>query len=156
MTQIYNGQLSAVGGKFAIVAGRFNHFIVDSLVGGAQDAIVRMGGKSDDISVYWAPGAFEIPQLCRKVLSANKVDAIISIGAVIRGSTPHFEYVSNSVTKGMADLASQALIPVSFGVLTVDTIEQAIERAGTKSGNKGFEAAMSAIEMYDLFQQLDQ
>jgi 6,7-dimethyl-8-ribityllumazine synthase len=155
MAKVFNGQLAAGNAKFAIVAGRFNHFVVDALVGGAQDAIVRMGGNSDNISIYWAPGAFEIPQLARKVLAAGNVDALISVGAVIRGATPHFEQVANTVTKGMADIASGTLVPVAFGVLTVDTIEQAIERSGTKAGNKGFEAAMAAIEMLDLFRQLD-
>lgn len=155
MTKVYNGNFSAQNAHFAIVAGRFNHFIVDSLVSGAQDAIVRMGGNADAISVYWAPGAFEIPQLSHKVLESGKVDALISIGAVIRGSTPHFEYVANTVTKGMADIATSSKVPVAFGVLTVDTIEQAIERAGTKAGNKGFEAAMAVIEMLDLFRQIE-
>ena len=154
MTKVYNGQLSAGDAKFAIVAGRFNHFIVDALVSGAQDAVCRTGGSADNISVYWAPGAFEIPQLTRQVLANAKVDALISVGAVIRGSTPHFEHVANTVTKGLADIASTSDVPVAFGVLTVDTIEQAIERAGTKAGNKGFEAAMAAIEMLDLFRQL--
>ncbi len=155
MTKVYNGQLTAGNAKFAIVAGRFNHFIVDSLVGGAQDAICRMGGSSDNISVYWAPGAFEIPQLASKVVSAGKVQALITVGAVIRGSTPHFEYVSSAVARGVADIAATSKMPVAFGVLTTDTIEQAIERAGTKAGNKGFEAAMAAIEMLDLFRQID-
>ncbi|MBL4633289.1 MAG: 6,7-dimethyl-8-ribityllumazine synthase [Kofleriaceae bacterium] len=154
MAKEYSGQLSAGDAKFAIVAGRFNHFVVDALLAGAQDAIVRMGGSSDNISIYWAPGAFEIPQLARKVIAKTKVDAVITLGAVIRGSTPHFEYVANAVAKGVADIADGS-IPVSFGVLTVDTIEQAIERSGTKAGNKGFEAAMVAIEMLDLFRQLD-
>ncbi len=154
MSNVINGQLSAKGGKFAIVAGRFNHFIVDALVGGAQDAIVRLGGSADDVRVYWAPGAFEIPQVTRKVLSAGNVDAVIALGAVIRGATPHFEYVANAVARGMADIASNPDIPVAFGVLTTDTIEQAIERSGTKAGNKGFEAAMAAIEMVDLFRQI--
>ena len=154
MANEYSGQLSAGDAKFAIVAGRFNHFVVDALLAGAQDAIVRMGGSSDNISIYWAPGAFEIPQLTRKVIAKTKVDAVITLGAVIRGSTPHFEYVANAVAKGVADIAD-GVIPVSFGVLTVDTIEQAIERSGTKAGNKGFEAAMVAIEMLDLFRQLD-
>jgi 6,7-dimethyl-8-ribityllumazine synthase len=155
MAKVFNGQLAAGNAKYAIIAGRFNHFIVDALVGGAQDAIARMGGSPDNVSVYWAPGAFEIPQLSRKVLAAGKVDALISVGAVIRGATPHFEQVANTVTKGMADIASSTSVPVVFGVLTVDTIEQAIERAGTKAGNKGFEAAMAAIEMLDLFRQID-
>lgn len=155
MAKVFNGQLAAGDAKFAIIAGRFNHFIVDALVSGAQDAVARMGGSTDNVSVYWAPGAFEIPQLARKVLAAGKVDALISVGAVIRGATPHFEQVANTVTKGMADIASTTDVPVVFGVLTVDTIEQAIERAGTKAGNKGFEAAMAAIEMLDLFRQID-
>jgi len=155
MANVFNGQLSAKNGKFAIVAGRFNHFVVDSLVGGAQDAIARMGGSVEDVSVYWAPGAFEIPQLSRKVLSTGRFDAVIALGAVIRGATPHFDYVASTVTRGMADIACDSNVPVAFGVLTTDTIEQAIERSGTKAGNKGFEAAMAAIEMLDLFRQID-
>ncbi len=153
MSKVYSGQLSAGNAKFAIIAGRFNHFVVDALLSGAQDAILRMGGSDENISVYWAPGAFEIPQLTRRVIAAGNVDAVITLGAVIRGSTPHFEYVANAVAKGVADIAD-GIIPVSFGVLTVDTIEQAIERSGTKAGNKGFEAAMVAIEMLDLFRQI--
>ena len=155
MAKVFNGQLSAKDGKFAIVAGRFNHFVVDSLVGGAQDAVVRMGGSADNISIYWAPGAFEIPQLARKVLATGKFDAVIALGAVIRGATPHFDYVASTVARGMADIACDSDTPVAFGVLTTDTIEQAIERSGTKAGNKGFEAAMAAIEMLDLFRQID-
>lgn len=155
MAKVYNGQLSTGDTTFAIVAGRFNHFIVDALVGGAEDAVVRMGGSTDNISVYWAPGAFEIPQLTRRVLDTGRFDAVIALGAVIRGSTPHFEYVAGTVAKGLANLAVESKIPLAFGVLTVDTIEQAIERAGTKAGNKGFEAAMAAIEMVDLFRQIE-
>jgi 6,7-dimethyl-8-ribityllumazine synthase len=155
MAKIYNGQLAAGNATFAIVAGRFNHFVVDALVGGAQDAIARMGGNPDNVSVYWAPGAFEIPQVTRKVLHAGKVDAVIAVGAVIRGSTPHFDYVASAVARGLADIAATSLVPVAFGVLTTDTIEQAIERSGTKAGNKGFESAMAAIEMIDLFRRID-
>lgn len=154
MAKEISGQLSAGDAKFAIIAGRFNHFVVDALIKGAEDAILRMGGSSENISIYWAPGAFEIPQLTRKVLKSTQVDAVITLGAVIRGSTPHFEYVANAVAKGVGDIAD-GTVPVSFGVLTVDTIEQAIERSGTKAGNKGFEAAMVAIEMLDLFRQLE-
>lgn len=155
MAKVYNGQLAAGDAKFAIVAGRFNHFVVDALVGGAQDAIARMGGSDDKVSVYWAPGAFEIPQLTRRVVAAGKVDAVVAVGAVIRGATPHFDYVASTVARGLADIASESPMPVAFGVLTVDTIEQAIERSGTKAGNKGFEAAMAAIEMLDLFRQIE-
>jgi len=114
-----------------------------------------MGGSADAIEVYWAPGAFEIPQLTRKVLKHGKADAVIGLGAVIRGATPHFDYVATTVARGLADLAASSDVPVAFGVLTTDTIEQAIERAGTKSGNKGFDAAMAAIEMLDLFRQIE-
>lgn len=155
MSKVYSGQLTSANAKFAIVAGRFNHFVVDALVDGARDAIERTGGSPDAISTYWAPGAFEIPQVARKVLQMGKVDAIVAVGAVIRGATPHFDYVATAVARGIADLASSSDVPVAFGVLTTDTIEQAIERSGTKSGNKGFESAMAAIEMLNLFRALD-
>jgi 6,7-dimethyl-8-ribityllumazine synthase len=155
MAKSISGHLQAGNARFAIVAGRFNHFIVDSLVAGAEDAIVRSGGSADAVEVYWAPGAFEIPQLTRRVIAAGKADAVIALGAVIRGSTPHFDYVAGAVARGLAGIATDSAVPVAFGVLTTDTIEQAIERAGTKAGNKGFEAAMAAIEMLDLFRRID-
>ena len=154
MTKVIEGQLSAADTKFGIVAGRFNGFVVSALVDGAQDAIRRMGGSEASVSVYWAPGAFEIPQVLGRVLSAGNVDAVICLGAVIRGATPHFEHVAGAVTRGVSTLARGSDIPVAFGVLTCDTIEQAIERAGSKAGNKGFDAAMAAIEMLSVFRQI--
>src|SRR5688572_29907815 len=136
--RIVEGQLSGAGLRVAIVAGRFNAFIVDRLVEGAVDALRRSGAAEDDITLYRAPGGFEIPQVARRVLERGNIDALVCVGAVIRGGTPHFEYVAGAVANGMAELARTAKVPVTFGVLTVDTVEQAIERAGTKAGNKGF------------------
>ena len=153
--KVYEGNLSAEGGKFALVASRFNSFIVDQLEAGAIDALVRHGAKKEDIHLVKAPGAFELPIVVQKLAASNKYDAIIALGAVIRGGTPHFEYVAGECVKGIAQVSLQYSIPVSFGVLTVDTLEQAIERAGTKAGNKGAEAALSAIEMVSLFNSLD-
>jgi len=149
------GSLSAQGLRFAIVASRFNGLIVEPLVAGALDAIVRSGGNADDVTIVRCPGAWELPQVVRRVIARGGVDAVIALGAVIRGSTPHFDYVAAEVTKGIATVALQTGVPVTFGVLTTDTIEQAIERAGTKAGNKGWEAAISAIEMVALGAALD-
>lgn len=151
----YEGHLSAQGGKFCIVASRFNSFIVAQLEAGAIDALIRHGASPDDIHVVRAPGAFELPMVVQRVAASKKYDAIIAIGAVIRGGPPHFEYVAGECVKGIAHIALHHDVPVSFGVLTVDTIEQAIERAGTKAGNKGAEAALSAIEMVSLFKNLE-
>lgn len=151
----YEGHFTAQGAKFCIVASRFNSFIVDQLQGGAIDALVRHGAAQSDITVVKAPGAFELPMVVQRVAASKKYDAIIAIGAVIRGGTPHFEYVAGECVKGIAHIALQYDVPVSFGVLTVDTIEQAIERAGTKAGNKGAEAALSAIEMVSLFKNME-
>ncbi|MBZ4201893.1 MAG: 6,7-dimethyl-8-ribityllumazine synthase [Methylovulum sp.] len=153
--KVYEGNLSAEGGKFALVASRFNSFIVDQLEAGAIDALVRHGAKKEDIYLVKAPGAFELPIVVQKLAASKKYDAIIALGAVIRGGTPHFEYVAGECVKGIAQVSLQYSVPVSFGVLTVDTLEQAIERAGTKAGNKGAEAALSAIEMVSLFNSLD-
>ena len=160
MAKEIHGQLSSRGVKLALIAGRFNGLIVESLVKGAIDAVVRTGGREEDVTVYWVPGAFEIPQLVRKLVGrgeqgGQKLDAVIAIGAVIRGSTPHFDHVAGAVASGVADAARNAAIPITFGVLTTDSIEQAIERAGTKAGNKGFDAAMAAIEMVGLFRAID-
>jgi 6,7-dimethyl-8-ribityllumazine synthase len=152
--KVVEGVLSARGRRFALVVGRFNAFIVDRLVEGALDAIVRHGGDPADVTIYKAPGGFELPVLARRVARRGGVDAIVALGAVIRGSTPHFEHVAGEATKGLAQVALQFDLPVTFGVLTVDTLEQAIERAGTKAGNKGWEAAMAAIEMADLMARL--
>ena len=153
MPQVIEGVLSAAGLRFAIVASRFNSLIVEPLVQGAIDAIVRTGGDPDAITIVRCPGAYELPQVVRAVLARGDVDAVIALGAVIRGATPHFDYVAGEASKGIA-AAAEGAIPVSFGVLTTDTIEQALERAGTKAGNKGFDAAMGAIEMAQLYRAL--
>ena len=148
------GKLIATGLKVGIVASRFNEFITGKLLGGAEDAFIRHGGKADDIEVAWVPGAFEIPLIAQKMAASKKYDAVVCVGAVIRGSTPHFDMVANESVKGIAQAGLQNGIPVIYGVLTTDTIEQAIERAGTKAGNKGFDAMTAAIEMANLVQQL--
>lgn len=140
--------------KIAIVASRFNDFITSELIAGAEDMLVRHGVDTNNIHVYRVPGAFEIPQVCNKIAGAKKHDAIIALGAVIRGSTPHFDYVSSEVSKGVAHVSLKYDIPVIFGVLTTDTIEQAIERAGTKAGNKGSDAALAALEMISVLDQI--
>ena len=150
----FEGHLSAQGRNVCIVASRFNSFIVDQLEGGAIDALVRHGADRANIHLVRAPGAFELPLVVQRVAATKKYDAIIALGAVIRGGTPHFEYVAGECVKGIATVSLQYDVPVSFGVLTVDSIEQAIERAGTKAGNKGAEAAMSAIEMMSLLENL--
>ena len=154
MPTTIEGILSATGLRFAIVASRFNGLIVEPLVAGALDAIVRSGGNADDVTIVRCPGAWELPQVVRRVLDRGGIDAVIALGAVIRGSTPHFDYVAGEAARGVAGAAATAAIPVSFGVLTTDTIEQALERAGTKAGNKGFDAALGAIEMATLFRAL--
>ena len=154
MPRIIEGKLVAKGMKFGIVASRFNDFICGRLIDGAIDALTRAGADEKDIQVYKVPGAFELPATAKRLAKTAKFDAIICLGAVIRGATPHFEYISAEVTKGIASVGLEAEIPVAFGVLTTDTIEQAIERAGAKAGNKGWDAAMSAIEMVDLFRKL--
>ena len=154
MPKVIEGNLSAEGMRFCLVAGRFNNFITKKLVDGALDAIVRHGGDDQAVTLVWAPGAFEIPAITKKAADSGNYDAVIALGAVIRGGTPHFDYVASEVSKGVAAVAMDSKAPVVFGVLTTDTIEQAIERAGTKAGNKGFEAAMAAIEMADLYRAL--
>ena len=149
-----DGQLSAKGLKIGIVASRFNAFIVDKLLEGALDAIARTGGSTDDVTVVHVPGAFEIPQAAKRLTERGEHNAVICLGCVIRGATPHFDYVAGEAAKGVGQVAMQAKMPVIFGILTTDTIEQAIERAGTKAGNKGFDAALAAIEMAHLFGQL--
>ena len=148
------GHLSAQGGKFCIVSSRFNSFIVEQLENGAIDALVRHGADKNDITLVKVPGAFEMPVVVKRMAATKQYDAIITLGAVIRGGTPHFEYVAGECVKGMAQVSLQYDIPVTFGVLTVDSIEQAIERAGTKAGNKGAEAALSAIEVVSLFKNM--
>ena len=153
--QSIEGTFIAPQGKFALVVGRFNSFVVESLVTGAIDTLVRHGVKESDISVIRAPGAFELPLVAQRVAQREEFAAIIALGAVIRGGTPHFDYVAGECTKGLAQISLQYDVPVSFGVLTVDSIEQAIERSGTKAGNKGGEAALSALEMVSLLSQLE-
>lgn len=150
----YEGKLIAEDQKFSIVVGRFNEFIGSKLLSGAIDTFKRHGVDNKNIEIVWVPGAFEMPLVAKKLAKSKKYDGIICLGAVIRGATPHFDYVSNEVTKGIANVSLETEIPVIFGVLTTDTIEQAIERAGTKAGNKGSEAAITAIEMSNLLSKL--
>jgi len=152
---LIEGKLKVVNGKkIAIVSTRWNHFIVDRLVEGAKDAFDRHGGNAEDLTHVLVPGAFELPMIVDQLLSSGKYDAVCALGAVIRGATPHFDYVSAEATKGIATMSLKYQKPVSFGLLTTDTIEQAIERAGTKAGNKGFEAMTTVIEMLDLYEAL--
>lgn len=154
MGTIYEGHLVGTGLKVGIVVARFNEFITGKLLGGAEDALRRHGVSESDIAVAWVPGAYEIPLVAKKMAASGKYDAVITLGTVIRGATPHFDYVCNEVAKGVAAINMQEGIPVIFGVLTTDTIEQAIERAGTKAGNKGWDAGTAAIEMANLMKQL--
>ena len=148
------GKLIAQGASVALVVGRFNEFIGGKLLSGALDGLKRHGMEEDDITIVWVPGAFEIPLIAKRLAETKKYDAVICLGAVIKGSTPHFDYVSAEVSKGIATVGLQTEVPVVFGVLTTDTIEQAIERAGTKAGNKGYDAAVTAIEMINLLKQI--
>ena len=151
MKKVIEGNLIGTGLKIGIVVSRFNEFITNKLLSGAEDALKRHGVNEDDVTVMWVPGAFEIPLAANKLADQGDFDSIITLGTVIRGSTPHFEYVIIEVAKGVANTGMQSGIPIIFGVLTTDTIEQAIERAGTKAGNKGYEAAVGAIEMGNLY-----
>jgi 6,7-dimethyl-8-ribityllumazine synthase len=151
----FEGKLVAEGIKVGIVAARFNEFIVSKLLSGCQDTLLRHGVQDEDITVAWVPGAFEIPLIASKLAASGKYDAVIALGTVIRGSTSHYDYVCSEVSKGIASVALNSAVPVMFGVLTTDTIEQAIERAGTKAGNKGSECAQGAIEMVNLIRALD-
>jgi 6,7-dimethyl-8-ribityllumazine synthase len=148
------GKLNAEGKKFAIVAGRFNEFISSKLLDGAIDCLIRHHCSEEDITIAWTPGSFEIPLIAKKLTEQNKYDAVICLGAVIRGATPHFDYVSAEVSKGIAQVSLSSGTPVIFGIITSDSIEQAIERAGTKAGNKGWDAALSAIEMVNLIREI--
>lgn len=150
----FEGQLISKDKKFAVIVGRFNEFISNKLLGGCIDGLMRHGCSEDDIDIAWVPGAFEIPLTAFKLAKTGKYDAVICLGAVIRGSTPHFDYVCSEVSKGIAKVSLDSGIPVIFGVLTTENIEQAIERAGTKSGNKGFDAAATAIEMVNLLETI--
>ncbi len=151
--KVYQGKLVAQGLKIGIIVGRFNEFIGGKLLSGAIDGLVRHGVEENAIEVSWVPGAFEIPLVAKKMAKSQKYDAVICLGAVIRGATPHFDYVSSEVTKGVASVSLETEVPVIFGVLTTDSIEQAIERAGTKAGNKGYDAAITAIEMANLLKE---
>lgn len=153
--KIYEGKLVPKNIKIGIVAARFNEFIVSKLIGGCEDTLLRHGVREEDISLAWVPGAFEIPLIAEKMAKSGKYDAVIALGAVIRGSTSHYDYVCAEVSKGIAAVSLESGVPVMFGVLTTDTIEQAIERAGTKAGNKGADCAQGAIEMVDLIRELD-
>jgi 6,7-dimethyl-8-ribityllumazine synthase len=154
MVKTFEGKLAAKGLRFGIVLSRFNNFISERLLEGAMDALRRTGAEEGDCSVVRVPGAFEIPLAAKKMAKSGRYDAIVCLGTVIRGATPHFAYIATEVTKGIASLALESEVPISFGVLITDTIEQAIERAGTKIGNKGFDAAMSAIEMANLLKEI--
>jgi len=154
MPKIIEGKIVAKGMKFGIGASRFNDFICGRLIEGTIDALIRAGAEEKDIVIYKVPGSFELPLTAKKLAKSGRFDAIICLGAIIRGATPHFEYISAEVSKGIAVVGLETEVPVVFGVLTTDTIEQAIERAGTKSGNKGADAAMTAIEMVDLFKKI--
>lgn len=154
MAKVFEGHLVGTGLRVGIVVGRFNEFITSKLLGGALDALKRHGVEEDNVDVAWVPGAFEIPLIAKKMAESKKYDAVITLGTVIRGSTPHFEYVCNEVAKGVSSQTLQTGVPIIFGVLTTENIEQAIERAGTKAGNKGWEAAASAIEMANLTKEL--
>jgi len=154
MKQIVEGQLSAAGLRVALIVSRFNSFITERLLEGAQDALVRSGAAEADLSVVRVPGAFEMPGVLRRVVDTGKVDAVVCLGAVIRGSTPHFDYVANEVIKGIAQVVTEGKVAIGMGILTTDTIEQAVERAGTKAGNKGAEAAMAAVEIANVYKLL--
>jgi 6,7-dimethyl-8-ribityllumazine synthase len=151
---IYEGHLSAEGMKFGIVLSRYNDFIGSRLLDGATDCIVRHGGALENVSLYKCPGSFEIPMVAKKMAESGKFDTVIAIGVLIRGATAHFDYISAETTKGIAQASLETNVPISYGVLTTDTIEQAIERAGTKAGNKGWEACQAAIEMVNLYKTL--
>jgi len=156
MPNIMEGRLLGEGRKFALIVSRFNDFISDRLMGGALDALLRSGVKDEDIDIVKVPGSFEIPLVAKKMVNKKKYDAVICLGAVIRGATPHFEYVSAEVSKGIATVSIESEVPVIFGIITTDSIEQAIERAGTKAGNKGWSSAMSALEMANLVEVVEQ
>ncbi len=154
MARTLQGKLDATGCRFAIVISRFNSFVSDRLLSGALDALERNGASVDDVTVVWVPGSFEILLAAKKLALSGKYDAVICLGALLQGETPHFEYLSSTVTKGIGNISLESGIPVTYGVLTCNTLEQAIERAGLKSGNRGFDAALSAIEMVQVMKQL--
>lgn len=152
--KVLEGKLTAQGLKFGIVAARFNEFITSKLVSGCEDCLLRHGAAGEDITLAWVPGAYEIPMACKKMTESGKYDAVIALGCVIRGATPHFDYVCAEASKGIAQVSMQTGVPVAFGVLTTENIQQAVERAGTKAGNKGVDCAMAAIEMVNLFKEM--
>jgi len=154
VSELFEGMLLGEGLKMAVVASRFNEFITRKLLEGAKDALLRHGVSEDDIDVAWVPGSFEIPLVAQKLAQTKRYDAVVCVGAVVRGATPHFEYIAAEVTKGIAKTSLEAGLPVTYGVITTDTLEQAIERAGTKVGNKGFDAAVNAIEMANLLKSI--
>ena len=154
MPKVFEGKLYAKDKKFGIVVSRFNELICSKLLDGALDCLRRHGCEEDNVEITWVPGSFEIPVAAKKLASLQRYDAIICLGAVIRGATPHFEYIASEVTKGVAQVSLEFGVPVTYGIITPDTLEQALERAGTKAGNKGFDAALSAIEMADLFAKI--
>lgn len=154
MSNLFEGVLLGKGLKFGVVISRFNEFITKKLLEGAQDALLRHGVSDGDIDIAWVPGSFEIPLVAKKLAQAKKYDAVICLGAVIRGATPHFEYIAAEVTKGIAKVGLETGLPISYGIITADSLEQAIERAGTKAGNKGFDAAVDAIEMANLLRSI--
>ena len=154
MARIVQGKLDATGARVAIIVSRFNSFIGDRLLTGALDALERHGAKADDITVVWVPGSFEIPLAAKKLALSKKYDSVICLGALLRGDTPHFDYIASTVTRGIGEVGLETGLPVIYGVLTCDTLEQAIERAGLKAGNKGFDAAVTAIEMMQVAKQI--
>jgi len=154
MSKLFEGALLGKGLKFGVVVSRFNEFITRKLLDGAQDALLRHGVSQEDIDIAWVPGSFEIPLVASKLAQTKRYDAVICLGAVVRGATPHFEYIAAEVTKGIAKVGLETGLPISYGVITTDTLEQAIERAGTKAGNKGFDAAVDAIEMVNLLKNI--
>jgi 6,7-dimethyl-8-ribityllumazine synthase len=154
LSQTLEGMLRAEGLRFAVVASRWNDLIVSRLVGGAQDALKRLGAREDQVTLVRVPGSFEIPLAAKKLAASGRYDAIICVGAVIRGETPHFDYLAAEVTKGIAAASLETGVPIAYGIITADTVEQAIDRAGVKAGNKGFEAAMGAVEMANLLKEL--
>ncbi len=156
MAKVYEGHLLGEGLRFGLVVGRFNEFITNRLLSGALDALKRHGVAEEDMEIAWVPGAFEVPLAARKMIEKQRFNAIICLGAVIRGATPHFEYVAAEVSKGIARISMETGVPVAFGIVTADTIEQAIERAGMKAGNKGWNAAVTAIEMANLLKNMEQ
>ena len=154
MAKVFEGKVVGGEEKIGIVCARFNEFIVSKLLGGCMDGLIRHGIKEENVDVVWVPGCFEIPLICQKMVESGKYDAVIALGTVIRGSTSHYDYVCNEVSKGIAQVSLQSNIPVMFGVVTTENIEQAIERAGTKAGNKGYDCAVSAIEMVNLIREI--